>query len=257
MKKSYVILALFALAAMFGLYTLAHADIFGTNLIGWWTFDSNRISPTIADSSGSGYNGYIFGTATSSVAGVLGQGLFTNTSNVYVSPVNFSVLTDATISFWVQPIVTISSGGNEEDLFWINDQAPSNSEYTVLDWNAFSISDGKLTTDVKLGGGDNNLESTRASWTGGQWYFIAVEMGASGRKIYVNGTLDNSSANASAISSQGGITAASVTLCGGGFGGSHGTGTNANCDDFRVFKTALPQSAIQAMYYQGIGQHSN
>lgn len=260
MKRASIIyiagLALFCGA--FGIYSIVHADIFGSSLIAWWRLDTNTITQNISDSSGNGYTGDIVGgVATSSQAGILGQALFCDANTeVFVPVINLSTLTQDTFSFWVKPNTTVTSASGEKDIMWINDTPAKTTEYFFIIWPG----DGNIEIDHKLDAqGDQLTETTGiTSWTGGKWYFITVVSGSAGVSLYVNGVLNNTAVgNTRSINSMATPTTMTLTFADGRFGGNQGTGNVSTMDDVKVYNRNLSAAEVQQAYYQGLGQHSN
>jgi len=97
----------FIIITVLAITNLTKADIYDSQLLAWWTFNSNNIdSNYIYDSSSSGLKGYVYGGATTSAqtVGKLGQALkFTGTTNyaAFANSGSFSEATN-TISLWIK-----------------------------------------------------------------------------------------------------------------------------------------------------------
>ena len=156
-------------------------------LVGYWSF--NEGTGTIAtDFSGNGNTGTVSGASWTS--GKRGRALqFDGSDHVRIDGVADNVATGAaTIAFWFRPASTFSSAASTDEVpFTISDAASNNDLRFRLD-----ETDGTLDFENGTGGQDI-LESTQTSWSGGTWYHIVGTISAAGtaKKLYVNATLSN------------------------------------------------------------------
>lgn len=136
--------------------------------------------------------GSLNGTLTSvtqAQTGKLGGAYLFSDTNSYVAlgtsallnPVNF------TFVFMIKFATTHASGGTRKDI--VRRDTPY-----ILDFKT----NGQLEFAVHNGGSYQSMSSTKASWAAGQWFMVAMVNdstdASAGRKIYINGVQDATTA---------------------------------------------------------------
>jgi hypothetical protein len=116
-------------------------------------------------------------------------------------------------------------------------------------WTRLNPTTGNLefTTEENAGGTDT-LSSTTASWTGNTWYHVVLTWGSNGKKIYINGNNEATSAGDTTIMSAG--TASDFYI------GSTWTGANyleGIIDEIMVANTEITPSQVTTLYNGGSG----
>jgi hypothetical protein len=212
-----------------------------SNLVGWWTFDGNDMTNTLAyDKSGQGNDGTLTNGPTKTI-GYLGQGLsFDGVDDVVVVP-DADVFTQSalTVSFWKKDI------NNSADRQFVGKRSSGNRSWGVVGNDGdralkFIISDAINTEN-------NNATTPNGGMAVGQWYHVvAVFNGAgsgnSGRmQMYIDGV-------AQSLTFTGTIPA---TLVNNTNTVDIGLGYYGSLDDVRIYNTALTASQVSDLYKLG------
>src|SRR3989344_7008065 len=154
-----------------------------TGLVGYWTFDGPKMISNVADSSGSGNHGYLFGqTATTSVQGKLGQALSFDGSD---DKITFSsITTTATFTYcaWIKP------NSQVEDYGALFSQAATSGFW--YRGSGAGANAGKI--DYYFSG--DHLNNT--SLTNNVWNHICVSNNSGNATFYLNGASDGTVSSA-------------------------------------------------------------
>jgi hypothetical protein len=216
-------------------------------LVGWWTFDGSSISSTIADSSGSGNNGYVGGgvsTTSMETIGKIGQALQFNGSSNYVtvpSNSNMSLSGGGTITGWVK-LNDIQLGVGD---------GPRIATHGLGNAAWIGMSSGKFRALMFDGGNKTVTGSTVA--TPGLWYYVVETFDGSTLKLYVNGISQGSTA-AGAINYTGSDQS---VIIGSANAPSSPRYINASIDDVRIYNRALSSAEVTTIYNEGVGNRQN
>ncbi len=204
--------------------------------VGWWRFEDGS-GTSIADSSGYGATGTIYGAGYSWTAGKFGKALDLSNSTCADAgnPNQLQVTGDLTLSTWVN---TDALAGTQN---MINKRSGSAK-------NAYDIkinSNGKVQFDISPDGTTTNIVSVSSNTvlSPNVWYYLTgVYTHSSIMAIYVNGVLDNSKTT----SIPGAIFNPVIDLnLGGATCISKPVNTlNGTIDDARVYNYARSQSQI-------------
>ncbi|MFA6554525.1 MAG: LamG domain-containing protein [Candidatus Paceibacterota bacterium] len=225
---------------------------FSSGLVGWWTFDGNKMLRNVTDSSGQGNNGSMSGfTSTSSavILGRIGQGLKFDGSNDYINAGSASTLDD----------IQLQSGGVMTVAFWI--KPPSNSTGAIISKGVLSNSTGHMTISktsdtnparliFRKDGTTDMIVYYNSELTTGVWQHIVFSWNGSalqsGVTVYKNGLLQTQS---------GGTDGAGLYSDAGNnllIGYQEGIGyTNSALDDVRIYNRALSAVEIRQLYNMG------
>jgi hypothetical protein len=212
------------------------------NIVGWWTFDGSQTNwntNTTRDSSGSGNTGTLvsMSTTTSPVAGKAGQALsFNGTSNyVVVNDAASLNSSNITLTGWFK-FGAVNSTYQTMVAKWFT----GTQQQFVLQLN----SDNKIgwwTGDGSTGG---DVVESSTTPVAGKWYFIAVTISGTSKKIYINGALDNSGTGTA-------ITSAPVELTIGSkknSGGSYFEFFQGAMDGVRIYNRTLSATEVTQLY---------
>jgi len=212
-----------------------------TGLVGHWTFDSKDLKTNVADSSGSGNNGYLTGfgaTSTAVTAGKLGQGLKFDGVDDYVET-NMSTnyqTGDFSISAWIsfndlsrpsERIVAKDSGSG-----WAlshNDGANASKKIRFFVRG--------MTTIV--------LDSENVFNQSNRWYHVVAVFDHTNQKryIYVDNALRGSINSDTGTASTDSATIRIAKSNSSTFGGS--------MDDIRIYSRALSAQEVKQLYNTG------
>jgi hypothetical protein len=245
-------------AEVAGLYNSGGAKISGattavTNgLVSRWTMDGADVSDKVYDRVG-GFNGYLVGTnnATSSrkVIGKVGQGFSFGgnaTGGVQVGTTANTALVPQyfTIVAWVKL-----------DSQYLYNTIYSNDRDCCGTYNGISLvqsySGDKLTG--RIWNGSQYQISSNADIPTGVWTHVAFTYDGSYKRLYINGSLDNSSAQ----TVDPGSPASFSTYIGSmGSAGSSLT-LDGSLDEVRLYNRGLTAAEIKQIYNEGDGTKTN
>jgi hypothetical protein len=221
-------------------------------LVGHWTFNGQNMTSNVADSSGSGNNGYLVGqTSTTTVIGKLGQALSFDGINDYVSITDNDNLTVTstgfTVAYWVK-LDTIPAASVANRMFLLGKGNPSNYEWDMA-INSYNSDYGKFLFHLYNSDGSSSLY--RPSLTSpqvGVWYHVVATLAgaSSAPDIYINGVLDNGTSVGSVTASN---AAANIYL-----GARTDLAENeldGTLDDVRIYSRTLTASEVKKLYLLG------
>ena len=221
-------------------------------LIGYWTMDGKTINWSTGqetDSSGNGNTGSLINmsTTTSPVLGKLGQALSFNGSSQYIkSTTSPSSPTALSVSFWMNAADLHNYGV-------IADQWDETSN--ARSWAIALFGDGHIyayNSDTGLNGPQISSNKVIAINT---WYFITVVEDPSnpttGKRIYVNGVLDNSGAESAIYTVAIPIPIAYSPKFAGSANYFKGT-----LDDVRIYNRALSAADVAKLYNAGAAKQN-
>lgn len=223
-------------------------------LVGWWTFDGNKMLQNVADSSGGGHTGYLTNfTSTTTAPGKLGQALSFDSVSNYVDLGGTALLTAGSpfsLSWW-EKMTTDTNSYPSRFLFKLS----GSTNYFLVDHTKNDANYGTLT----FGSAPNTSLSIRASSQPtsasgvGVWRHYVItgtnpnSTTPANYALYVNGTsysLDNGSSY--------------VTYSGNsriGYDGGGDNGSDATIDDVRVYNRALSAAEVKTLYQTSTGTH--
>lgn len=225
--------------------TASVANVAGSGLVGWWTFDGKDISNgRINDVSGGNNHGTASGISTSTfyIAGKIAQGLNFDGVDDYVNVGDIAGadgIATITISGWVK--FTSSSGGGNV-LYKGQSGFDAWQLYrTGFGRYAFGVSNAVPTVVYALS--DSTFEDTK-------WHHVVGVYDGANVYVYVDGVSADSSANPLT----GNIRDRSEPICvGGGYGGGCMGNLNGALDDVRIYNRALSSTEVKQLYNQGAG----
>ncbi|MBN1973936.1 MAG: hypothetical protein JW787_09885, partial [Sedimentisphaerales bacterium] len=207
----------------------------GQELVGWWPLDDGA-GTTAVDSSGTGNNGTVTGTATW-VEGKVGGGLQLSGSNNYITASHIALDNRSfTIAMWIKPSVLSANHdlfaqgtAGTNTLLHIRLTGP-NAQYTPANIVRFAFYNGDTDSPANLIQVD-------------KWYHIACvfNINTMTRSIYINGEQVGQGAAASAfLGTTGDPQFGAGTMLGGEY-------FNGVLDDIRVYTSALSAEDIIAV----------
>ena len=233
----------------------SEAKIAPETIAGMWLFDEDK-GDVANDSSGNGNNGELQ-NAPKWDDGKFGSALFFDGGSNYVKCVNspsLDITEELTVVAWVKfegvdyknnsgGLFTIASKGNPDSVaanagWWFSHDNRSNGQ--GFNYTCFGNKNGGWS------GGGNNLSGRNFQFTKGEWYHIAITVGESIGKMYVNGTqLGADKPLANLVLSN---TASDLSI------GSRGTSYHFNglIDEFAIFNIELEEETIQTIMNDGL-----
>ena len=243
------------------LYTMGTATVststttLNTNgLVGYWTFDGSKVpwtsstAATATDSSGQNNTGTLtnMNQSTAPVIGKIGQGLNFDGSNDYVASGGvFSSLGTSNQPYSLAGWVMVRSGAAAGNIIHIS----SDSGGTGWCVSFVTYNGTKLLANSWNGGGVTATGAT--TLTQGIWYhFVNTWDASNGLRIYLNGVLDGSTAQAtfSASGSSDYVFAGrGVASC----SGTTGNYFNGRIDDLPIYTYPLTSQQVKTIYNEG------
>ncbi len=229
--------------------TLNNPVNLSSGLVGWWTFDGKDINwatNRATDKSGNGNTGTItnMSTTTSGVAGKVGQGLRFDGSDDYVNmgdKFNYSNATDSySFSVWIKTTISgrrgiLARGRSGAVHIPYSLHIASDNTVEVFAWNQDgNIAEFQLFSATQIN--DN------------RWHQISfVHNGASDRRLYVDGSLEDSETNTLSTS----LTGSDAFEIGRYNNMSNDTYFSGSIDDVRIYNRALSATEITQLYKMG------
>ena len=184
-------------------------------------------------------------TTTSPAKGKLGQALTFDGVDDKVSVADSTSL-DITSAITMSAWVKFDSGADDGDSIISKDHTSCVEPYRMYSINLW-ISGGvkKIRTEIAIGGLDKNL-ATLTALSADRWYHVAMTYDGSNIRLYLDGTLDNSSAQTGSID-----TSNQPVLI-----GKHEVGDctgvwDGLLDDVRVYNRALSADEVRQLYQLG------
>ncbi|NDH01416.1 MAG: LamG domain-containing protein, partial [Opitutae bacterium] len=150
-------------------------------------------------------------------------------------------------------IATVSTGGNEDVFdagsafsasFWI--KGWSSTGMNILSKSNWSISTANSGTDnlsITLTGAGGSY-TVQSPINNGQWNHLVTTYGGGYKKVYLNSSLVNSTAQT------GTVTPSNSKLT---IGDNNASGQSLKIDDLRIYGISLTSAEVQAIYKQGFG----
>lgn len=206
-------------------------------LIGYWTMDEG-VGTTTLDKSGNNNTGTFNNSPTWST-GKYGIGIsFPQTASYYVLAGSTGFTNTAgSIAFWIKPnwngndstehnLITVGSPGTNGLLF---------RKYTgnVLNFETYNSS------DCIGASGYCDLDYSVSDWTANNWHHLVISWDNLGKKMYIDGSLVNSSNNNIFNSTSTGIYIGSRPGL---------VSSNSTFDEVRIYNRALSASEVKSLY---------
>ena len=150
-------------------------------------------------------------------------------------------------------VATVLTGGNEDVFdagssfstsFWI--KGWSSTGMNILSKSNWSISTANSGTDnlsITLTGAGGSY-TVQTPINNGQWNHLITTYGGGYKKVYLNGSLVNSTAQTGTITSSN----SKLTI-----GDNNTNGQSLKIDDLRIYGISLTSAEVQAIYKQGFG----
>ncbi len=248
-----VVIGVFAASLLFVVSSEAKLD--PEIIAGMWLFDEDK-GDVASDSSGNGNNGELK-NGPKWDDGKFGSALGFDGGSTYVNCVNspsLDITEELTVVAWVTfegvdyknnsgGLFTIASKGYPDAQvphagWWFSHDNRNNGQ--GFNYTCFGNKNGGWS------GGGNNLSGRNFQFTKGEWYHIAITVGESIGKMYVNGTqLGTDKPFANLVLSD---TSRDLTI------GSTGTSYHFNglIDEFAIFNIELVEQEIQTIMNQGL-----
>jgi len=230
MKKLFTILIL--LSVFIG---LSFGQVSTNGLIGYWSFNGNA-----NDESGNGHNGTVTGaTLTTDRFGNTNSSYSFINLNQYIDVNNFTVNTNQIcISYWIY-ITSLPFEANIISHEWYGN---TGSFSTCLHQNTVALKQHigfalRNNTNAQMG------ITSKSQIFFNQWYNIVCNFDSTNQSIYINGILDSTKVNPFTLKK-------STVLM--EFGNISNLHFNGKLDDIRIYKRALNQSEISALYNENI-----
>gem|GEM_PF-2090209 len=198
-------------------------------------------APQFTDASGNANNGTAQGGATGdSISAQVGKGYKLNGSSKYISTTTqFVNPTSLTASCWFK--TTMTTGGK---IFGFGDAKTGAS--AAFDRHVYMNDNGTLTAGV-WNGAENSVTTT-AAYNDGKWHHVAFRFGASGVYLYIDGSVVNSNASYTSVSTITGYWKAGYDVIGVWSGTHTGTYFNGSLDEFRVMHSELSSDWLKLSY---------
>ena len=160
----------------------------------YWPLDEGSGNP--ADASGSAHPGTASGSGiTRGVAPAVGSGsawTFDGSAGCAVSTTSFANPLTFSLSAWVR--TTSASGGG---IIGFTDSSAAGTAGTNYDRQIYLRNDGLVGFGVVPGAG--SVVTSTTAINDGRWHLVSATLGAGGQKLYIDGTLEASSANTAAF----------------------------------------------------------
>ncbi len=190
-----------------------------SGLIGHWTFDSLDVSDKIYDRTGNDYDGYITGSATSSMiaTGQIGQSFKFDGVDDRVSINPITTGNTFTITVWIKPENQIAAYGH---IFGRDEN------------NAFQYTKGSRKMLMNYGGGYSFSNTTLKN---DEWSHVAISVTGGNGTFYLNGKPDGTKNNIQSV----------LYDDIGSHGGEQFTG---RIDDLRFYNRALSDTEMKVLY---------
>jgi hypothetical protein len=214
-----------------------------SGLVGMWSFDGPDVdmsTNTAYDRSGNSNNGTING-ATPTI-GKKGQALSFNGSSSRVDLKNsgFGSLVnngDFTVSLWAK-----TNTDNSRRTIIGDWNSSGENESFAIEFGGYYQDPTHITTDIYSSSSPHYLDSNFV-YSADTWYHIVVTRNSTERRIYIDGTSQNSDANV-AISNGSNLTLGRA----GAYNNFYLDGT---IDEFRVYNRALSAQEVGDLYRLG------
>ncbi len=232
----------------------ANGSTLNQGLVARWTMDGADVTDKVYDRVG-GFNGYFYGTATSSakVQGRVGQALNFNG----VSPYNYVDMGDVpslrltgsmTVAAWIKPS-RLGGDAIVNGVFFNKSGAGGARAYSFYVTNTGGFVASIAST--------LSAQATRTSSTVlkiNQWYFVVgvYDASRSAIDVYVNGVLDNGALTGSVTSAQ--VSNNGLPVAIGAREDSPSLSFAGKVDDVRVYNRPLAASEISQLYGEGGGK---
>ncbi len=220
-------------------------------LVGWWTFDGKDMVQNVVDKSGSGNTGRLVGfTSTTTAGGMIGQALTFNGTSNRIQTGNTSPTASFSVSFWMKP-------GDWRDFGQMVNQWDETGNQRS--WDVAQFADGKIYAYHSVGGGtfDSPYIASNATVPLGKWTHVLVVYdtngGGTGKRIYINGALDNSGSYTTAY------TVSQPVYIGYSprFGDQNDQYFKGLIDDVRIYNRALSATEIAQFYRASQGTRTS
>ena len=228
-----------------------------SGLVGYWTFDGKNMVSNVADVSGQGNHGYMFGfTSTSSavVQGKVGQGLQFDGANDYVQTVSDPLPTTQvsnpnTECAWAMTSNRILTPGSiSQNIVGFLNAASTYGLRLGNTGAGTNIPAGNLFAVIDINGVFSSASTTSSTvFVNNKWVHVCSVWNGSAFQFYVNGA----------------ATTTTATVIGGAVGGAAnkailgsrdaGLGGNwiGSLDDVRIYNYALSTTSIMQLYQVG------
>ena len=216
------------------------SSLLSSGLIGYWTFDGNKISwstPAVLDSSGSGNSLTMtsMSAVTSPSIGKIGQALKFNGSNQSLSHSSISAFNfgtgDFSVSFWMNPVSPWGTAATEGVL----GQKTSDS---FNGWQIYQDSGHPGILDMRLTQQNNFL--TNSTIPTSKWTLATFVRQGSNTFWYLNGVQDSTGSNSSSLSDAGSFYI--------GYAPTWSAYYSGALDDVRVYNRALSAGEVAQLY---------
>jgi len=226
--------------------TLQTGSTLSSGLVGYWPFDGLDVTDKVYDRSGNGNNGYLVGTnnatTTRKTIGKIGQGF--SVGGYGTGGINLGNSTALNPSrFTIVGWVYLNAQAEYNYIYSNTRDCCSGYKGEELQVNNAGKLSGRIRDATSVYGIDSVKTIPVRTWTQ-----VAFTYDGTNKKIYINGTLDNSSAQTIDPASPAAFNACIGSM---GYSSCLQYTLNGALDDVRLYNRALSAAEVKQLYNLG------
>jgi hypothetical protein len=221
-----------------------------SGLVGHWSFDGNKMTSNIADSSGNGNHGYLVGvTSTTTKIGKMGQAFRSSgATNAGIDVPHSSSIAVAGPSITISSWVYLDSTPTAE-VDWIGKWNLAGNVRSYFQGSHYAASFARILCGISSDGGTTNwhLQRTVSAHLTVGWQHVVCAYNGTSWTIYYNG---------SSVAVENDLGSAQSSIYTGGSESLHisylpTTSFTGALDDMRVYNRTLSASEVDVLYRLG------